>query len=203
MTPPTPRPLVFLDTETTSLRPDRQIWEVAAIREVADPTAAASPEEEVLEAFLPVDLSGADPTSLAIGRFYERHPYGRVLAGSEEPRDLAAAEHLGRGHALMAAGAVARLTHGAIIVGAVPWFDTERGLDRLLRRNGMLPGWHYHLVDVETLAAGALRMAPPWDFDLLLREFGLTYLEEDRHTALGDARMVQRLYWAVLAGRAQ
>jgi hypothetical protein len=69
-----------------------------------------------------------------------------------------------------------------------------------MRANGICPSWHYHLVDVETLAAGALRMAPPWDFDKLLGEVGLTYDEADRHTALGDARMVRDLYDAVLRG---
>lgn len=199
MTPQAPRPLVFLDTETTSLRHDRQVWEVAAIRH-----DEAGETEETYQAFLPVDLSSANPASLAIGRFYERHPYGRVLSRPKPDQpDLIAAERLiTRQAALVAAGTVARLTHGATIVGAVPWFDTEV-LAKLLRRNGILPGWHYHLVDVETFAAGALRMEPPWDFDTLLAEFGLTYDEEQRHTALGDARMVQRLYWAARPERAR
>lgn len=192
MTTPTTPPIVYLDTETTSLRPSRQIWEVGAIRE-------DGAEIEEYQAYLPVDLSGADPASLAIGRFYERHPHGRVLSQPDPaPEDLLAASELTDRVIVSAAGTLAKLTHGAIIIGAVPWFDTERGVDRLLRRYGMIPAWRYHLVDVETFAAGVLRMPPPWDFDALLREFGLTYREEDRHTALGDARMVRSLYKAAL-----
>jgi hypothetical protein len=37
-------------------------------------------------------------------------------------------------------------------------------------------------------------MPPPWDFDELLQLHGLVYDETDRHTALGDARMVRDLY---------
>ena len=89
--------------------------------------------------------------------------------------------------AALVAGAVAQLLDGATIVGAVPDFDT-RHLTRFLRNNGQAPTWHYHLVDVETLAAGRLGMAPPWNFDTILEAFGLTYDEADRHTALGDTR---------------
>ena len=69
-----------------------------------------------------------------------------------------------------------------------------------MRANGICPSWRYHLVDVETLAAGALRRPPPWRFDDLLADYGLVYDEADRHTALGDARMVRDLYDAVLKG---
>jgi hypothetical protein len=74
-------------------------------------------------------------------------------------------------------------------------------LQRFLREYGQCATNNYHLVDVETLAAGALRMPPKWDFDKLLAAFGLTYDEADRHTALGDARMVRDLYDAVMAGK--
>ena len=89
------------------------------------------------------------------------------------------------------------ITRGATIVGAVPNFDTEVLATRM-RAHGICPSWHYHLVDVETLAAGALRKPPPWNFDELLGLYGLTYDEADRHTALGDARMARYLYDAVL-----
>lgn len=53
-------------------------------------------------------------------------------------------------------------------------------------------------MDVETLAAGALHRAPLWDFDELLAAYMLAYDEKDRHTALGDARMVRNLYDSVM-----
>jgi DNA polymerase III epsilon subunit-like protein len=92
---------------------------------------------------------------------------------------------------------IERETRGAVLIGAVPSFDEET-LAGMLYRHGLCPTWHYHLVDVETLAAGALRMPPRWDFDSVLAAYGLTYDEADRHTALGDARMVRDLYDAVM-----
>jgi DNA polymerase III epsilon subunit-like protein len=156
--------IVFLDTETTSLRPDRRVWEIGDI-----------------------DLAGADPAALRIGRFYERHPFGTG-------RGMATRVYR-ESDALLT---IEQYTRDATIVGAVPWFDTEV-LDRRMRAHGILPSWHYHLADVETLAAGALGVAPPWDFDQLLLAHGLKYDEAERHTALGDARIVRDLYDAVLS----
>jgi hypothetical protein len=66
-----PRPLVFLDTETTHLHPRlRRPWEIAMIRRPALPNNA----DRITMMITDVDLSDADPESLKIGRFYERHP---------------------------------------------------------------------------------------------------------------------------------
>lgn len=176
--------LVFLDAETTSLRPDRRAWEIAFILRKPD-----QPDEEhtwfIDERDL--DLAGADLGSLRIGQFHDRHPgYGDTTSDTISERDALE---------LLEAD-----TRGATIVGAVPNFDTEV-LGNRMRAQGLCPSWHYHLVDVETLAAGRLRLQPPWDFDYLLDAFELKYNEADRHTALGDARMVRDLYDAVYGGR--
>jgi DNA polymerase III epsilon subunit-like protein len=178
--------LVFLDTETTSLRHDRRVWEVGLI-------ARRDDGPDVEHAWFvdadDIDLGNADLMSLKIGRFHDRHPQARTdrefSFTDVEPEDDVMA-------------GVEAITRGATIVGAVPWFDADV-LGQRMRAMGICPSWHYHLVDVETLAAGALRHQPPFDFDLLLKLFGLTYDEADRHTALGDARMVRDLYDAVLA----
>jgi len=177
--------LVFLDTETTSLRHDRRAWEIGLIRRDED---GKEVEHSWFVDVEDLDLGNADLMSLKIGRYFERHPQARTdrEAGFHETEEEADV-----------LSDVEVITRGATIVGAVPWFDTEV-LGQRMRANGICPSWHYHLVDVETLAAGALKMAPPWDFDKLLGEFGLTYDEADRHTALGDARMVRDLYDAVL-----
>ena len=176
--------LVFLDTETTSLRHDRRAWEVGLILRRPDkPDVEHSWFVDVDD----LDLGNADLYSLKIGRFYDRHPQ---MAG-EKPDPFAFEDEA------MVLMAVEAITRGATIVGAVPNFDTEV-LGSRMRAHGICPSWHYHLVDVETLAAGALQLAPPWDFDSLLAVHGLTYDEADRHTALGDARMVRDLYDAVL-----
>lgn len=180
--------IVFLDTETTSLRPARRAWEIALI--VREPDT----EDREYAWFVDKDdlnLGDADLMSLKIGHFYERHP---EMTDSEDGWGAVIEEvtvlHL-----------VEALTRGATLVGAVPNFDAEV-LGARMREHGICPSWHYHLVDVETLAAGALSMALPWDFDAVLAAYGLTYDEADRHTALGDARMVRDLYDAVLNGKA-
>lgn len=179
--------LVFLDTETTSLRHDRRAWEIALITR---DTENGDLEHSWFVDADDLDLGNADLNSLRIGRFYDRHPdvcpfpdtdpFGAATIA--EPDVLRMLEHSLR---------------GATIVGAVPNFDAEV-LGTRMRAHGICPSWHYHLVDVETLAAGALKQPPPWGFDDLLAVFGLKYAEADRHTALGDARMVRDLYDAVL-----
>lgn len=180
--------LVFLDTETTSLRHDRRAWEVAAIVRDED---GKEVEHTWFVQYDDLDLGNADVMSLNIGKFYQRHPqassddvdvWTKVREETEVLMDVEA------------------ITRNALIVGAVPWFDTDV-LGQRMRANGICPSWHYHLVDVEALAAGALKLAPKWDFDKVLDAYGLTYDEADRHTALGDARMVRDLYDAVMARR--
>lgn len=178
--------LVFIDTETTSLRPDRRVWDIGMV--VREPDKPDWEHGRFIHSD-DLDLGNADPMSLKIGRYYERHPHAksRALKVQSEYEALCFVEEY---------------TRGAILVGAVPNFDAEV-LAARMRANGICPSWHYHLVDVETLAAGALSLPPPWDFDTVLAAYSLTYDEADRHTALGDARMVRDLYDAVLAGRTE
>lgn len=201
-------PLCFLDTETTGVHPDRQVWEVGMIRR--DETG-----EHVRSFFVAVSLTHADPFGLNVGRFYERHPLGIGIASN--PADSGVYQ-LKTGPSYLsqedAASAVVRWTHGAHIVGAVPNFDTEV-LDHLLRAYGLIPSWHYHLVDVEALAVGFLhsqavefpggkaadfvKTGLPWKSDALTAALGLDPVPDDeRHTALGDARWAMRIYDAIV-----
>lgn len=179
--------LVFLDTETTSLRHDRRAWEVGLV-------IRNGPNDDEYSWFVDeadLDLGNADLMSLKIGRYFERHPGAGGLATDSEGDRKTYPE------AMVMRDLEQEFLRGVTIVGAVPNFDTEV-IGNRMRANGICPSWHYHLVDVETLAAGALRMPPPWGFDDLLALYGLKYDEADRHTALGDARMVRDLYDAVL-----
>jgi DNA polymerase III epsilon subunit-like protein len=190
--------LVFLDTETTGLDSDRhEIWEIGAIVRDDDPE---SDDAEWHWQIRP-SLRTADATGLRIGRYYERIEVAATLPGSA--RLIAAPAGNATAGMWMesreVAAMLAPLLDGATLIGAVPDFDA-RFLGRFLRRHHQAPTWHYHLVDVETLAAGALHQPPPWRFDDLLAAYGLTYDEADRHTALGDARMARDLYDAVLSG---
>lgn len=188
--------LVYLDTETTGLDPERnEVWEVATITEDG--------RERVW--WLPVHMPRADLIALNISGFYDRHPsYG----GSDG---------MGGGNALSSldgfAYDFARLTRGAHLVGAVPSFDAAF-LSRLLLDCDELPAWHYHLIDVEAMAVGYLHgfercrepvadaswltITLPWASDDLSRACGVEPPGDDeRHTALGDARWVKRWYEAI------
>jgi hypothetical protein len=215
-------PLVFLDTETTSLGPTRKVWEVGMIRRDEFGQRETS-------FMIKVSLDAADPVSLAVGRFYERHPQGIALSrASRRSNQPAPTQPTVNGYD--AASRVAEWTHGAHIVGAVPNFDSEV-LERFLRGHGLIPAWHYHLIDVKALAVGFLNGRrhrqnqivdlyplenngdpapglvrwdtqavdqPPWSSDGLSLECGVEpATEQERHTAMGDARWAMRLYDAI------
>lgn len=214
-------PLAFIDTETTGLDADHhEIWEVALIlRRLDRPDGGPErylPDEEYVWQ-LPVDLSRADPIALNIGHFHER----RWAISSRRPLEVLA----GRDRTLRSivptlrladwATTFVNLTRGAHLVGNVVSFDEER-LRRLLRRHGQCGMWHYHLVDVEALAAGWLAAhhrgqspdgplddrfdlaRPPWDSTELSLAVGIDPESYDRHTALGDARWARDTYDAVI-----
>lgn len=198
--------IVFCDTETTSLRPDRRAWEIGLI--AREPGRADVEHQWFIDAY-DLDLGNADVASLKIGRFYERHPQYQL--GREADFTETASE-------VEALRLVEAITRGAHIVGAVPNFDTEV-LGARMRANGICPSWHYHLCCVENLAVGWLHRhaavlenrestldeatrlralaSPPWKSDDLSAALGITVSEEDRHTALGDARWAMHVYDAV------
>lgn len=207
MTDTAPHPVCFVDTETTGLDPDRhEIWEVAIVL----------PDGSEWDWQLPVDLSRADSIALNIGRFHQRRwqsacrtdEQGFAKGNRTELADFATD--------------FAHMTRGLHLAGAVVSFDADR-LSRLLRANGECPMWHYHLIDVEALAAGylagsfgaiqecgsnpdadgptqeeAMRAIPPWRSDDLSRAVGVDPDDFDRHTALGDARWARAIYLATI-----
>lgn len=187
--------LIFLDTETTGLADDCDVWEIGFIERLANDGS----EDLEYRWMIRPSMRAAEPNGLRIGRYYERIGAlrGAMIGAAvlmEHPDEVAGQDVDGRD----VAAQVAWILDGATIVGAVPDFD-DRHLSRWLRANDQAPTWHHHLVDVTTLAAGALGMRPPWDLDKILAAYGLSYDEADRHTALGDARMVRDLYDAVYA----
>lgn len=210
--------LVYLDSETTGLDPDRhEMWELAIID-----------GDNEWEWQLPVDLSRADPSALRIGRFYDRRgalpgvPSGEVHVGAGvRLRRYNGGEwrRLGDGSKAIQKEAqnVAGLLDGAHVVGAIPWFDCGHGgfVSRWLRAHGQQNTCHYHLIDVEALAVGYLHgrwkfgeigrpqdewgkvTEPPWSSDDLSRAVGVNPDDFARHTALGDARWAKAIDEAV------
>lgn len=186
--------LCFIDTETTSLRPDRRAWEIAVI--LRQP---GHPDDErcwFIDA-ADLDLGNANLGSLRIGRFFDRHPQ---YCGDPEPHGYMAEYDVLR--------QVEALTRDAYLVGAVPSFDAEV-LGIRMRARGICPAWHYHLQDFDTLIVGYLAgqgkpvPALPWESDDLSRLIGVEPPgEAERHTALGDARWAARVWDAVLKSAA-
>lgn len=186
-------PIVAIDCETTGLHLDKQVWEVAMIRR------DDAGERELLLQVRDVDLSNADGYGLKVGGFYDRHvQYApRWKDGGDRADTVATSEE-------SVARCVEEWTRGAHLVGVNPAFDAGV-LDPMFRRHGLLPAWHYHLVDVAVMALGYLQgdaTAPtlPWRSDELGTLLGVNPpSEEDRHTALGDARWALRM-WDAMTG---
>lgn len=190
--------ICFIDTETTSLRPDRRAWDIAIItRQEGEP---ADVEHQWFIDTEDLDLGNADLISLRVGRFHERHPQYHVRASSAPatwPADEADAM-----------AEIEMITRGAHLVGAVPNFDAEV-LAARMRAHGICPSWHYHLIDVEGLAVGYLvtmasdglratgALELPWNSGALSAALGVVTDEEARHTALGDARWARAIYDAI------
>lgn len=195
--------IVAADTETGSLiRPHRprgrRIWEVALIRRDPDGTEASL--EVLVKDFNP---RKADPVSLDIGRFHERHPKGDRFTGSLAPgvqylpeRDVAElvwdwtspgpVEHDGK-------------PVKAHLVAAVPSFEDIGFADLLQRRGYDDVRHHYHLVCVENLAAGRLGWAPPYDSAALSAACGVDRASfGDPHAAMTDTRWALALYSALV-----
>lgn len=174
--------LVFIDTETTSLRPDRRIWDIGII------TQKQGGVRTKYQGFIDrddLDLGNANLFSLSIGKFFERHP---DFNGSNE---TTASEH-----SLLLE--IEETTRGAHLVGAVVSFDAETLATRM-RAHGICPSWHYHLIDVEALAIGYLRASGhsfslPWKSDDLSTALGISVDQEKKHTALGDAEWAMAIW---------
>lgn len=206
--------IVFADVETTGTDLSRHaVWEIGLV--VLD----GDQDTRYCWQIRP-DLSTADPMALRVGRYYERchliaNGVGaaiRVTHPSMPSRDSLHASDPdntlprvgGPVPSLLDAHAVAAelapLLDGASLAAANVAFDASF-LAAFLRANGQCPSWDYHLVEVESYAAGALGWVPPWKLDKLMTELGATIPEDQRHTALGDAVGIFELWKAVREGR--
>jgi len=162
-------PVVFVDLETTGLDPDRghELYEIALIE--------ADGAEHCW--WVKPNLEHADPTSLRVGRYYQRLP-----SKVDRPERVARE--------------VARLTAGMHLVGACPWFDAGM-LKAFLRRHGQAPAWHHRHRCVESLAMGKLGHDVEGQ-RAAAEALGLVVPEGDHHTAIGDARVARGIWIAVM-----
>lgn len=221
------RPVIIIDTETTALRPNYAsgsgvIWEVAVIERRTG--------SEWLWRIEP-DTMVADPKALAVGRFAERTA-GMRHASAEEIRDrfgpqASRFDHLSdvwnladpENGPFWSAPAdlvqvLARYTlPNVTLLGAVPSFDAGF-LSALLLHYGERPQpWHYRLRDIGSMAWAWLHAhhlphhlpIPPMDAgtDDFARAMGIDPGDFDRHTALGDCRLVAAMLDLIEDGAAR
>lgn len=185
--------LVFLDLETTGTDPARHhLWEVAVILR-PDADVGQGWDVEYCWQVCP-DLSTADPMALKVGRYYERStfeggPVGEVHRLKHPDLERPGTDASEPPDVLELAAELAWLLNGAVLAAANVGFDAAF-LDRFLRANGQAPSWDYHLLEIESYAAGALAATPPWKLDKLATALGVD-LPAERHTALADARLVR------------
>lgn len=180
------RKLVFLDIEATSLdvhsaRP----WEIAMIERRLDGS-----EQRTWIMVSDVDLTDADPRSLAVGRFEERRVRdGRARWLSEEMTALWVSR---------------RLTEGCTVVGSnVAGYDLPI-LAAMLGRHGHSPAWHHHPIDLVTWTQAREAGSPFATVGLTEGSYELSRIagaqppaKADAHTAMGDA-MWARSWWDAL-----
>lgn len=174
-------PLLFMDTETTSLnRHTRVPWEVALIRR--EPTGEERRRVFQIE-LNSYELAKADPESLRINGFHDR--YDPIEAFSKRT----------------AAAFISEFTEDANIVGMVPSFDIY-GFENTLDYADLKEKWHYQYLDVDNIAYGfylakGKQLSLPIDTDWVLDDLAVEYIEEDRHTAMGDAELTRRYFDAL------
>jgi hypothetical protein len=187
------RTRVWLDTETTSLDPRfRRPWEIAMI--VRRPGERDSEPWQWFIHPADLDLPNANPDSLRIGGFWERHPNADFLADGGEPHS---APHLPGVYRLREVlPVIARETSDrAVICGSNPAFDMVT-LEVAMLEAGITPGWHYHGEDVPSVARGWLLgrgLEAPRKSDDIARACGINPDDFDRHSALGDCRLFRAL----------
>ncbi len=180
--------VAFIDTETTGLHPDfHGIWDIAII---------VDGEEHCWQNW--VDPNRVDAWVLENTRFKTDYDVDKALTPTETANKLG------------------ELLAGRHLVGACPWFDSERlhkywrhyGDQRNTVENHNHP-WHYHLMDVECLTLGFIAGERMWthgplDLDLPIKSEDLIgkldlVQTDGKHTAIGDARFAKRV-WEYIFG---
>jgi DNA polymerase III epsilon subunit-like protein len=170
------RDLCFVDTETLGLERAAPIWEFAGVRLRFDPS---------LPEFAPVSfqiLHQQDSWLESLPEAFVDDYRSRFDIQLALPPRQAARE-------------IQAFTAGAIIAGSNPSFDMER-LDLLMARFDLTPEWHYHPLDIPSMAAGFMAHSKSfvveskldWKSSAMSQRVGIDPGDFARHTAIGDVQ---------------
>lgn len=196
-------PLVFCDTETTGLSYDKQVWEVAMIRDNPDGTTERD------EFYLDVNVTDFGPFEF-----------------SEEAKEYNHWERYYTKSTIVPGEAIRRIDHmfrdRAHFIGMVPDFDANALWKIIRHAEGSRAGfpWYYQLIDVDMIALGYFRneynnaarheVGPfktsgwegltslPVDTDAVSKYFDIEISEADRHTAMGDTIWTRKIFYALM-----
>lgn len=184
----------FADAETLSTLYGTQVWEMALLL-VGEGEIIGRYPWMVRRSDLNLDL--ADPESLEVNRFHQRHPEGDNYIPGNRPAPLLFRER-------EVFDELAELTRGRLVAyGSNPAFDKARTEIRAAQL-GVELSWHYHPVDLVSMSMGWLdgRGLPypepqkSHDFSLAL---GVDPARFARHTALGDCEWTYA-WWRAIKG---
>lgn len=179
-------PIAAIDTETTGLGMDDEVWEFAGFRRDADGRVSA------LQLFIGHDTVKCNQLP---GRYLQSH-VTRWLSAATAGQIVSPLQAANRIADFLKPADDGELVH---VIGCAPAFD-ERMLRRLLQAHGLVWPVSHHLIDVVALMLGHLAhefggfLPPPWRSDDLSRNVGVAPPVDDRHTAVGDARWALAIY---------
>lgn len=162
--------LAFVDVETGGLDPMRSpLIEVAII---------LRPEDELIHFSLPFDFADCTPQAIEIAKLRER----------KAELDLI------REHVFDAIGILKdAFKPERVFIGNNPQFDAAF-LSTFMRRGGVAPDWHYHLVDIKALVAGKYGVEPQWSSRQIAELAGVS-LPTAAHTAVADCEWNREVYY--------
>lgn len=196
-------PLISLDTETTGLEPAVNApWEVAWTTALHDTGASTltlyRSQSHLLTLAENVQMH---PIALRVSKFAERY-LADDTPGERYPIEVIAllasdCENINDDCRIIADALTDSRCTVLHLIGAVPQFD-HRMLERWL--GWAHPMWSYHLIDVETLLAGALKITPPFNTyeltDRAMEILGVVWDDSRKHEAAHDVSWNLHLYAA-------